>query len=133
MILFIKTDRQYSKSFLRCVHRNIRNEISMNINFMKLLQYSKKLSEIFQEDIDCYRALKQAIRESKLTSWPNCISILIPGEIKLVGTNISLETVILVMEYGRFDLKPYPLIRNAVKNIEENIDKYYSRYLRLGW
>ena len=133
MILFIKTDRRYSKSFLRCLHRNIRNEILMNINFMKLLYYNKKLSELFKEDIDCYKAIKQATREFKLIGWPNCVSILIPGETKLVGTDISLETVILIMEYGRLDLKPYPLIRNAVKNIEENIDKYYSRYLRLGW
>ena len=83
MILSIKTNRQYSKSFLRAIRRNLEREILININFMKLLEYSQELGIFFKEEIDCYKAVKQAIRSFKIISEPSCINFLLPSKVRL--------------------------------------------------
>lgn len=129
MTLTIKANRTYSRLFLKFLYRILRNKILNNIDFMKLLYYSDKLSEAFGDKVDCHKAIRQVVKSFEMLSEPTHIYIRISPRIKLAGTNLSLAAVILAMEYGALDLKPYPLIRKSVKNVEDNLDMYYNRYL----
>lgn len=133
MIFSIETKRQYPKSFLKVLKRIIRDTVLKNIDFMKISAYTVELSILFDRRIDCYQAIRQALKSFKILSETGCIDILLPSNIYLVGTDLRLAAIVSAMEYGALDLKPYPLIRNSLKNIEKNIDKHYRRYLRFGW
>lgn len=49
--------------------------------------------------------------------------------VKIYGSNTTLDSIIRMIEYGKLGVPAYPLIRDVYQEIANNIPDYYKKWL----
>lgn len=133
MIFNVDYDKKINKGFLNSIKSKLKFIIMLNLRVDYAKKYSKELSEMFGEDINCYRLIKMCSTALKLLINDNGFYIILPKGIYYPNTNIDIETIMKVIEFGTLELTPYPIMRKSIRQLKKNLDRYYNYYLRFGW
>lgn len=128
MELVIIKNKYYSYSFVKWLTNVVRMEVMSNLRLDLLPRYEQEIYNLFNVNVNYVDVIKQALNNLQILDSNNKYIVQINSNIKYKNTNLCLNTLVNVLDYGTLQIKGSYLFSNVFNNVSNNMDSYYDRY-----
>lgn len=128
MELVIVKNKYYSYSFVKWLTNVIRMEVMSNLRLDLLPRYEQEIYSLFNVNVNYVDVIKQALNNLQILDSNNKYIVQINSNIKYKNTNLCLNTLVNLLNYGTLQIKGSYLFSNVFNNVSNNMDSYYDRY-----
>ena len=128
MELVIVKNKYYSYSFVKWLTNVVRMEVMSNLNLDLLPRYEQEIYSLFNVNVNYVDVIKQALNNLQILDSNNKYIVQINSNIKYKNTNLCLNTLVNLLDYGTLQIKGSYLFSNVFNNVSNNMDSYYDRY-----
>lgn len=119
-------------SFLEYLVKKIRDYAMSHVNIELLYTYKQQIVDVYPElkYMNMIRFFRLSFEYLNYTKYDSDYVIEIDPYKKYPGTDISLDAICSLINYGTRDKKPYPIYSQAFDYIIQNIEKIKVLYDR---
>ena len=128
MELVIVKNKYYSYSFVKWLTNVVRMEVMSNLSLDLLPRYEQEIYNLFNVNVNYVDVIKQALNNLQILDSNNKYIVQINSNIKYKDTNLCLNTLVNLLDYGTLQIKGSHLFSNVFNNVSNNMDSYYDRY-----
>lgn len=128
MELVIVKNKYYSYSFVKWLTNVVRMEVMSNLRLDLLPRYEQEIYSLFNVNVNYVDVIKQALNNLQILDSNNKYIVQINSNIKYKNTNLCLNTLVNLLDYGTLQIKGSHLFSNVFNNVSNNVDSYYDRY-----
>ena len=128
MELVIVKNKYYSYSFVKWLTNVVRMEVMSNLRLDLLPRYEQEIYSLFNVNVNYVDVIKQALNNLQILDSNNKYIVQINSNIKYKNTNLCLNTLVNLLNYGTLQIKGSYLFSNVFNNVSNNMDSYYDRY-----
>lgn len=128
MELVIVKNKYYSYSFVKWLTNVVRMEVMSNLSLDLLPRYEQEIYSLFNVNVNYVDVIKQALNNLQILDSNNKYIVQINSNIKYKNTNLCLNTLVNLLDYGTLQIKGSYLFSNVFNNVSNNMHSYYDRY-----
>ena len=136
MTFIIHTDKKLPKPFLNWILCQLKSYIYCNINLLKLDAFDeavndKQLYRARNDEesfLEVRKAIVAALDNFRFRQTNEGYIFYLSGYLPFPTHIVGIEEVCKLLNYGSFDIQPYPIFSEAFKYINTNLNELYNQY-----
>ena len=130
--MYLGRDLDYSEFVRTTLIRNFYKYVRLNLSETNSKNIEKYIKETLNESISVKYVIDYAFKNMNIENSKGTYKIYTNESLMIPRTNLRLETVLKLIEYGNMDIKGCNIFTNARQYILENKEALYDTYRRVG-
>ena len=128
MELVIVKNKYYSYSFVKWLTNVVRIEVMSNLSLELLPRYEQEIYNLFNVNVNYVDIIKKSLNNLQILESNDKYIVQINPNIKYKNTNLCLNVLVNLLDYGTLQVKGCYLFSTVFNNINNNLNIYYDRY-----